>query len=371
MCNVNPHKVSKIKYAPGELNPIAKNYITKTVCIDTLFRDNYTTTNASSFIYTLPVPINNVLSMNIVAAEIPHSWYAFSDSAKNNKFRLFLHNVCSTDIHNIPILDDNGDPVYISVVHEIIIPPGNYLSDDLVSCINNILLNTKNGADYIVFDISYSNIKSIFRARMPIDGCAERPMPYDTDNDFYSPNFHFELLFDTQPEQGPAKQLGECMGIGWMLGFNKPRYDITYVDTHTSFDKTEDEIVYYKAFIQSDSIFGRPMIMQYIFIDIDDYNNNFAPDTIVSKTRQNGQYIGKNILARFTVDNSPGTVITADNSSFINRQRDYFGPVTINKFHIKLIDKYGNLIDLNGCDYHIVFEFNVSVNNTLHVDRYI
>ena len=41
------------------------------------------------------------------------------------------------------------------------------------------------------------------------------------------------------------------------------------------------------------------------------------------------------------------------------RKRNYFGPVTIKRMHIQLIDEYGQKIDLNGGDFSFNLEFEV------------
>ena len=72
----------------GTINPLEKRLITKTVCIDTLFRSNYPSTKSTDFTYTFPETINNVVSMKIKAIEIPNSWYAVSEEKKIIDFLL-------------------------------------------------------------------------------------------------------------------------------------------------------------------------------------------------------------------------------------------------------------------------------------------
>lgn len=63
------------QYVTGDLNPIDKRVITKSICIDTLFRQNYSKTKASDFLYVLPVDLNKVISMQMSSFEIPNMWY--------------------------------------------------------------------------------------------------------------------------------------------------------------------------------------------------------------------------------------------------------------------------------------------------------
>ena len=43
-------------------------------------------------------------------------------------------------------------------------------------------------------------------------------------------------------------------------------------------------------------------------------------------------------------------------SDLIYKRRDYFGPVKIEKMNIRLIDKYGEILDLIENDYSIAIE---------------
>ena len=43
---------------------------------------------------------------------------------------------------------------------------------------------------------------------------------------------------------------------------------------------------------------------------------------------------------------------TSDNISLQSNKRDYFGPVTLRKLHVKLMDDKGQIINLNGQDWN-------------------
>ena len=351
------NKTTEIKYAPGILNPIYKNYITKTICIDSLFRQDYDN-NPSSMLYKFPVPLKNVMSMRLVSTEIPFSWYAFSSKKKSNTFTIALYNIVSTDENGALEKDEDDKYIFTDIVHEIEIPSGNYLSEDLIMTINNIFLNTKQGLDYLIFDINEQNGKCIFRSRNNQDLPQDAPLPFDKDGPYFSENFYFELYFNIEEEE-PYRPL--YLNAGWMLGFNKDMYLVNESNQFISYSKSNvlKEATFYDRYLQSEASYDRPSTLQYIFVDVDDFNNNFNTDTIISKIPNS--YLGKNILARVAIDNGPNTIITTDNSSLIKRQRDYFGPVSIDKVFIKLIDKFGEVIDLNYSDYSIVLEFDLTI----------
>ena len=72
------------EYYPGQMNPLAMRTITKYVSIDTRFRDNYATTNASDFVIQLPSKLNKVVSMQLSSIEFPITYYSISSKYGNN-----------------------------------------------------------------------------------------------------------------------------------------------------------------------------------------------------------------------------------------------------------------------------------------------
>ena len=58
--------------------------------------------------------------------------------------------------------------------------------------------------------------------------------------------------------------------------------------------------------------------------------------------------------------NSTGTYRTTETdglSSQINRSRNYFGPVNIEKLRVTLYDEYGRVINLNNMDWSCALTF--------------
>jgi hypothetical protein len=45
-----------------------------------------------------------------------------------------------------------------------------------------------------------------------------------------------------------------------------------------------------------------------------------------------------------------------NNSDYIYKQRDYFGPVNIQKLHIRLLDNFGRPLPLNENDFSMTLE---------------
>ena len=360
------------------------NTITTTINIDTLFRNNYTNTVSTNYLQDLPEPITNVTSMRLVSSEIPNMWYGFSDVKKSNRFIVEIYNYVVTD--SVSIIDltndnsiseegyniyyqdigstrkyykiDSNNIIYADISHNIIIPEGNYLSKDLIDTVNNIFINTQNGLDNLFFDIDEVSGRCIFRARFITDEPNTQPSPFHSAGIYHSPNLKFKIIFSDPSE--PTRQ--NYQNAGWQLGFINSAYEAninSVPNLEYSLSRVDDQIITYKGFIKSDSSYGRAAI-QYIFLEIDDFNNiNKDSDNFISKIGNN-QYLSNNILARIPVTDSPNTNMYNDNSDFITKQRTYKTPVTISKLFIRLLDKYGDVIDLNNNDLSFLLEFTRS-----------
>ena len=49
-------------------------------------------------------------------------------------------------------------------------------------------------------------------------------------------------------------------------------------------------------------------------------------------------------------------------STQLNRTREYFGPVDIQRLHISVYDEFGRIIDLNYMDWSITLAFEILYN---------
>ena len=345
---------------PNHLNPIEKRVISRLLCIDTLFRPNYNKTKSTDFIYSLPESINNVVSMKVVAAEIPNMWYSFSSENKNNTFIIELFNVCATDQYGVVQKTVLESIIYDNYVFTITIPDGNYSSDTFDTTIQSILYNqTMDDTGKHTIALRFINISTnpinmsvIIRANNKImDSTASYtpPCAYDSTNEYYCPDFYFSVDFG-QPE--PNRPIYK--NLGWMLGFRKSRYVVNRTNVKLSYSDNEKNAITYVGYLSSESSFGS--MDNYLFIEIDDYHNNFTTDTVISTNTATSSYIGKNILARITVSSGSNSIINNNAGDYIFRTRDYFGPIKLEKMNIRLLNRFGDVINLNMNDYSFALE---------------
>ena len=288
----------------GTFNPIEKRLITKTISIDTLFRSNYQYTKSTDFTYTFPETMNNVVSMQIKSIEIPYAWYTISADKQNNSFLITYSNTSIT----ITIPDGN----YTSTPYKSP-PQGLEPYPDIITIINNQLpTNT--------IKCQYNSATNKILFTWPIN-----PIPFTIDF--------------TQEGKMISCTSTEWVSLGWILGFK--------LDIYTDGSIYIGESTYKTSF------------NNYFFIDVDDFHNNHLTDAIVSvvrTTKTGPSYIGNNIMARIPVTGPYNSIIVNSLDSIINK-REYFGPVKMEKMNLRLLDRFGKVIDLNNNDYSIVFEF--------------
>jgi len=354
------------KFPTGVINPVEKRVTTKILNIDTLFRNNYSNSSPTNITWNLSNPITNVISMNIVSLELPNVWYTISSKNCTNAFQITVNNVNLVSSTNLPLLANitaNQSAIQNiknTIVNIVTIPDGNYLSSDFVTAINNYFLNTKNGLNFLVASVDPLTTKTTIRARDKSD-TSGYPVPYDTANSYYSPNFSFTveflnyggLQFDCNTIQ-PFNPLTKT--LGWFMGFRNTTYTITKTNTFINNIISGGQPITYLGFLQSESSYGSSL-HNYLLIDVDDFNRNFITDSIVSVTTNS--YIGNNVLGKIPISSLPNNVIFNNPSDRIFKMREYLGPVNIKRLNVRLLNKFGEVIDINNNDFSMTLEFKI------------
>jgi len=143
---------------------------------------------------------------------------------------------------------------------------------------------------------------------------------------------HFELDF-TNPVDSNSPPMKT---LGWLLGFRNRKYEGSHI---------------YQSEAAVDLAGSK-----YFFLAINDFNP--CVHDVVTVLYENS-FLQDNILARIPMREGKGVVLFDDCTDKITKKRHYFGPVNIDKLHIKLMDEYGMPIDLLGMDYSFALEFQI------------
>lgn len=356
------------KYPKGTINPIEKKTLIQVINIDSLFRTNYDNTNACDFIYTLAAPINNVISMRLSSLEIPNIWYDYSKEKHNNKFTLMLYNIppkaVNKELNNNQtyideletfdneIADERFHIEYKHIQHTIIIPDGNYSSEEFEEIVNNYFTNIGNGLQCLKFEISETTGKTIIRCKNKDDYDEQDDSNdiidvYDDRNIYYSPNFNYILDFGVDQYRDNVME----ENCGWSLGFRSDMYSLNRTSIfEDNFHTSPGKIL--RGYVESEGAYGTSM-NNYFFLSVDDFNKNFKNSIIAD---QNNSILGSTFIARIPISAPSNSIMNDNGSDGIFKTREYFGPVKIERLKVQIIDKYGKKIDLNKNDFSFTLE---------------
>jgi len=150
--------------------------------------------------------------------------------------------------------------------------------------------------------------------------------------------------------------------LGWQLGFRVAQYHMgkgSYSDINGALKLCRNDISGVPVSAVSEGICF-PTGPRYAFLSIDDHQNSSGPSFIVAYANST---LDDNIISRINLSavmDSTGVYKDSDDpgvSTQLNRTREYFGPVNIQKLDIKLYDEYGRILDLTNMDWSFSLSF--------------
>ena len=346
------------KFPIGDVNPVERRLITKTICFNTLFRPNYINTQSCDIKWSLPYKIDNVISMRLTDIQLPIQNFMISSAKKNNIFNVELFNMVSyTNSSNIVLPNGN-----YNTSNDVIIPDGNYTISLMMDVLNNLFSALKNGLEYLYVDINNITSHLIIRAKDENDPVILSIFPFNSLNPNYSPNFYYNLNFNFIVNS--SYNIDKKLNLGFLLGFSQSTYNVNetnqYVFNSGSLDSLTSTVIIYYAYCEAEITYGS-IIADYFYVYVDDYNNNYY-NTIMALTSSNS-YFENNILAKININGNFNQILFGNGSDLILKNREYFGPVNIEKLHIMLLDMYGKPYNLSNNNYSFALEFTILYTN--------
>jgi hypothetical protein len=310
------------EFFPGTMNPLNTRVITKTLNIDTRFRDNLYTTQSSDFNMHIPNKLNKVVSMQLSSIELPLVFYNISENFGNNYLYLSVN-------YNAFDYSSTG----ITIEEFFIIPDGNYNSDGLIKTINKLIAPVNDKREIINPD----NVFSYVQLSLDIDSTNSGTGKVTIKTVGKRAEFINSITLDfTKKQSGVSDTTSLFSKIGWNLGFIKPIYQGS------------------KSYI-SDTIIEMSTI-RYVYLAIDDFNNN-ANNQFISIF--NKSILNPNILARISIKGLHFSSLQENNLTIITEPRQYFGPVDIQRIKIQLYDEYGRILNMNNANFSFCLDFKM------------
>ena len=189
----------------------------------------------------------------------------------------------------------------------IIIPDGCYDATSLQSSLETAI-NTTLGVTY--FSVA-------------IDPISKKTTIYTTNS------YDFDLVFYGENSNNIKFE----QTLGWIMGYRVKTYKNGFS---------------YK----SEGLFF-PAPLDYLFFVLNDYHIYNSSNLIAMF---NDSYIDKNILAKIPYSNTTFQVLFDGANDVLSPKRQYFGPIDIKKLGLQLLNKYGQIINLNCMDFSFTLE---------------
>lgn len=321
-----------------DINPQYTNVMTRMVVINSEFIKK---NSSGDFTFDLSEPVTDLLSVSLYSFHIPYTWYNITEST------------------NYFVIKVSGVDETISIV------PGNYSRSTLIAALS-AALSGKN----IIVDFNSQTGKVTFT----LPNTVSSVVFYDKSATSSKQNNHLgyilgfrenEILQDSTTSSSTWSTAGTCVchipGTKYlqlmMDDFNKHRLNTNIVNIVNNKDESLKTPVNFNFTIERNHLdqvietnprtLTRNQIYAMNQIDEDRSQNSIQPN----KTTPPGTSDMFAILPTEHHKMELGDMCTNANPSLQMNKRSYFGPVTLSRMHVKLLDDKGNVVDLNGGDW--------------------
>jgi hypothetical protein len=324
---------------PGYINPINVRTISQAISFDTRFRPNYYASKSTNFDIILPAIQKNVISMRVAMMELPLTYYAVSLS-QGNATALIINLQTPTECWVLTLPDGNYEQSWSDHSKAAFIEPA--MNEAIKTAVpatideNGMVVLGAPGspgplvANTLVYSLDRISGRSIFSA--PVGSALATS--------------GFTIRFNVDNQGTLNMDTSIQLRLGWQLGFRAAEY------------------VCRNAQCVSEGIclISGP---RYGFLAIDDHQKNTGPAYMVAF---GNSILQNNIITRINLAALQAEVgiyqcsSDAGLTTEVNRTREYFGPVDIQRLHVTLYDEYGRIIDLNNMDWSFSLAFEILYN---------
>lgn len=269
-------------------------------------RDSPSTSSAADFNFSLVSPVRNVLRIRITSIEFPNNYYFFTDTRKNVSLQFLWTYV--------------GVPGMLNIV----IPDGNYTTDEMVRTLNHLLK-----AVPFKITVVFSDINGSFT--------------------FTSPNpFTIDTTFGTKDRE-------QDYGLGFYLGFSR---GVFISEPVTAVAGTE-------YFIASNfcAYFGGD---NYVFLRLNDFGcvrQTVRIYDLNSKLITNNEFTA---LAKIVLREPKNYMSFDDYASQHIKEVVFPCPIDLSRLQIQILDKYGDVMDLCSSQFSFSIEVTEVKNSSLY-----
>jgi hypothetical protein len=144
--------------------------------------------------------------------------------------------------------------------------------------------------------------------------------------------YDFEMSL-YNPDSDVCKSIKFQQSLGWILGYRCILYSNS--DSYTS-----------------EGLFSSAPL-EYLLFSLNDYHIYNSSNVVIQLY---DSYLDKNILAKIPYSNNNFQILFEGNAEVLSPNRQYHGPVDIKKFALKLLNKFGQVVDVNCMDFSFTLE---------------
>ena len=321
---------------PGYINPINVRTFMQAMSIDSRFRPNYYGTKSTNYDMVLPSIQKNVVSMRVSSIELPITYYAVSRNNSNSTCLVIdLSNNTSGWLLTLP--DGNYEQSWAN----------NSKASFIELAMNDTIINAEPVTINVDGRASLNPIGTPLRAAdltFNLDRISGKAFFSAVVGGILHTN-GFIMRFNVDVNGNLNMDANLQMRLGWQLGFRAAQY-----------------VAKPNCVSEGICLVCGP---RYGFISIDDYQKNTGPSYVIAYANS---ILQDNIITRINLAELQADVGVYQSSSDpglstqLNRTREYFGPVDIQRLHISIYDEFGRVIDLNNMDWSMTLAFELLYN---------
>lgn len=293
------------------------------ISVDSRFRSDISDPT-TAFTYKLEHAYKNVIRMRIASIEVPNMFYAFTK--KNNCF-------------TIKAFDITG----IARTVTIFIKEGNYTSEEIIVEIQEKFDQNIRNPFGIYMTVSLDTIN----AKVTITNNGVGPYPVTSPNPF--PTQGAKPFIIDFCSCSPVKNRPQNWGLGYNLGFRHKQYKVTNKSQSTSTPPLD-------IYSQTGESCIDVVTDTYMLLAINDLH------TVEHKTTEN--YI--QCLAKVIIREQKHMVVYDDGATLMANEIIFPSPTDVKILNVKLMDPYGDIIDLCGMNFSFSLEITEVLNTKLY-----
>jgi hypothetical protein len=330
--------------APDNINGYGYNVTTSIYMFNTAARNDYFTTAPANSSYDLPIKWKNVISISLSSANIPNVMYAFNEDAQTNK--IYIEEDV-TGLSGIVVLPEGNYNAYAVSTKTSLLAPLTEASfpDALTKAINEQILGITDSDLYRFFvEISLSDHKTTISNTtyaFTMNTLRKTEVVCTSYSTSFSQEYEDYSIVDKT--KIPIAKYFQTMGF--LMGYRNVYY--TGSKSYTS-----------------ESIFTNTY-SDYLYFAMDDFTGSQTISNTIGVLGEAG-VIDNNILGVIPINSSLFRTTFDNNSNFIYKKREYFGPVDISRINIKLLNQKGNLVNLHDTDFSFSLQVKTLYNLSQH-----